>query len=104
MLKQILAVIVDGFVFSPFIIISAMTKLRSHESTQSQQGWTLAWSLGSYVLPYFLVFTERNIIKDRQRRVLYKRILSLMCYISAIGGMTVVGRMIKDYGICEEIG
>jgi hypothetical protein len=81
--------------FAHFIVVGILSEFRENASTPSQRAWTLAWMIGNTVLPYISLIT----ITSR-----FSGLISLLAFVPAIGGIVVVGQMLKDYGICTLVG
>lgn len=96
----------------PLVIVGTVSSFRPGQSTQEERGWMMAWlicGLFGQLWNAPAVFIEGRpsiIIGDEQRyhgRAVYMLVV-LAFGVPCIGGMVTVGRMIRDFGVCQLLG
>ena len=99
----------------PYAIIGCLTKFQSQQSTPAQRGWTMAWLVVGqfYGIMFPIVELTPHAIarafvveyrKTQTGDMFYLLYNSFVIGIPAIGGLIMVGMMIRDYGIyCIDI-
>ena len=79
---------------------------RSHARILNQQLWILVWLAGGSGWGLLFGLTSRdawNHIDKPRRRMVNEMILRVIFCAPAIGGLVVVGKMIKEYGDCRRL-
>ncbi|KAH6650364.1 hypothetical protein F5144DRAFT_555986 [Chaetomium tenue] len=94
-----------GTLLSPVIIVGALSRFQGHESTSTQRGWILAWLVGGSVLPFLRVYIIQGLLRNvgQARRRWCAWALRCIMFIPSIGGMVVVGQMLRDFGVCTRL-
>jgi hypothetical protein len=88
--------------FTPFVIVGALSKFQSRQSTSMERGFTISWIVVSVLFgPIYKFFYQ---ILDPDQRMAFAIVFAIVFGTPAIGGMVVVGKMIKDFGACSLIG
>jgi hypothetical protein len=99
----------------PLIIISALTKFHTGNSTKAQRIWTMTWlSVGTmFGAPLSILSLLMNVKPDKEANMKWDRggilrIFASVCLIlfyvaPAIGGFVVVGQMLRSYGTCISV-
>ncbi|KAJ7767708.1 hypothetical protein B0H16DRAFT_1453328 [Mycena metata] len=89
----------------PLAILGSLTKFRPGDSTRSQQVWLMMW-LGFGLTGIFLT-RLRYSLSDKSKVSSIPKGIVLLCVslysAPAIGGMVVVGKMMKEYGDCIRL-
>lgn len=97
----------------PLAIIGGLSRFRAQNSTSLQRGFTMSWLVLGIIAGVAVMEPDREEddgIDENLRKKLGKfgidtRIFRCFGYgVAAIGGMVVVGLMIRDYGICTRLG
>ena len=93
------------FIFSliPIIVVGALTEFEAgSNSTPVQRGFTMAWLAVGILVGILMPDFART--RHRLNSATLDTILTIALYSPAsIGGMVVVGQMVRDYGICTLI-
>ncbi|EJT74092.1 hypothetical protein GGTG_07940 [Gaeumannomyces tritici R3-111a-1] len=92
----------------PLVIVGAISSFRSGQSTVEERAWTMAWLacglVGQALVAPAQPLEGRPFINTgAPNRHLYTFIylwLILTFGVPSIGGMVIVGRMIRDFGVC----
>ncbi|KLU93080.1 hypothetical protein MAPG_12021 [Magnaporthiopsis poae ATCC 64411] len=96
----------------PLVIVGTVSSFRPGQSTVEERGWMMAWLvcgvLGQlWSTPAVFIEGRPSITTgDRQRyhsRAIYMCVV-LAFGVPSIGGMVTVGRMIRDFGVCQWLG
>ena len=94
----------------PFVIIGVLTGFHPGQSTKPERVWTMIWyvfgGLFGWVIPIILETLEHD-IKDPIRpmvTVLLRIFYALTYGVGTIGGLVMVGKMLKEYGNCIRLG
>jgi uncharacterized membrane protein len=95
----------------PVMINGALSRFRKGHSTHAQRGWTMAWlSFGAFGTVFASLFTTRGMRTEKDRSVSLRlrfanqRPFFILTYVApAIGGLVVVGQMLRSYGTCINV-
>ena len=113
------AVDIDGLqIFStaavigiPFVIIGVLTGFHPGQSTKPERVWTMIWYVfGGYfgwAIPIMLGDIEHDVKDGRippKATVVLRVFYALTCGVGTIGGLVMVGKMLKEYGNCIRLG
>lgn len=79
----------------PLIVVGALSHFQNGGSTTTQRGFTMSWLILSIVYGNMV---GDDILADTLGSAM------LILAIAPVGGMVVVGLMIRDFGICTVIG
>ncbi|MCJ1331009.1 hypothetical protein MMC10_007696 [Thelotrema lepadinum] len=92
------------FIFSliPLVVVGALTGFEAGSSTPVQRGFTMAWLavgiLVGIIMPDF-ARTRRRLASQT-----FDTLLTVVMYAPvSVGGMVVVGQMLREYGVCTLI-
>lgn len=112
---DVLAVLTWWFFLTttPLIIVGALSRFSNGEgSTAFDRGWVMSWlvvgSLSSLVALWMRsmvrdeFYYSYNVKSDIIVVVLVFLVINLLPWVPAIGGMVVVGRQLREYGICTR--
>ncbi|KAK5652336.1 hypothetical protein OQA88_10528 [Cercophora sp. LCS_1] len=104
------SIYVVGFIVSviPLAIIGGLSRFRNEQSTQMQRGFTMAWLVVGIVYGLFLsdprmaqaVAGDNSPLNKRNNGVYAATVNFLVFATPVVGGMVMVGEMIRDFGIC----
>lgn len=91
----------------PLAIVGALSRFQAAKSISLQRGFTMSW----LVVGIIGFKATDDIVKDLQKDMkssglvprLFNVFFLLYMGVYAIGGMVVVGFMIRDYGICTRL-
>lgn len=90
-----------------FAIIGGLSHFDQGKSTNVQRSWTMAWLVTGVVLGpdcYQAIETLSNSVADLVQSTKIYRIALFVAFFlygaATVGGMVVVGQMLKDYGSC----
>jgi hypothetical protein len=92
----------------PLAIIGGLSGFRAQNSTSLQRGFTMSWLVlgiwhGPPIIRMMLMNTDSvtdSEVESRAVRVIGPICVYLVYGVAAIGGMVVVGQMIRDFGVC----
>jgi hypothetical protein len=92
--------------FLPIVIVGALSHFQSGSSTTAERAWTMAWLSSSIVGGFLVAWTHKP--ADRKSIEGDVQGYALLGYIvifgaPAIGGLVVVGEMIREYGTCIQL-
>ncbi|KAL8402253.1 hypothetical protein RB596_008857 [Gaeumannomyces avenae] len=96
----------------PLVIVGAISSFRSGQSTVEERAWTMAWLacglVGQALVAPAQPLEGRPFINTgTPNRHLYTFTylwLILTFGVPSIGGMVIVGKMIRDFGVCQWLG
>lgn len=90
---------------TPLIIVGALSKFYSGQSTSAQRGWVMAWLVASMACgPLTFITSVMYKWAPRGFRVgLIAGVLLALFVVPAIGGFVVVGEMIESFGNCQRL-
>jgi hypothetical protein len=96
----VLAAIVVG-VLAPILIIYQLSRFHHGRSSKVQRVWVTTWlAFGWYI---GLMFGSIKLNFMEQRTAIELVVMRVVYSVPAIGGMVVVGQMIKEYGDCKRL-
>jgi hypothetical protein len=82
----------------PIAIVGGLSGFRAGNSTALQRGFTMTW-LVSGIFAGFLVGLW-SVYAEDSVAIMY---LSFVSWAPALGGMVVVGKMLREYGTCSQL-
>ena len=96
-----------GFMLSlvPLIIVGSLSKFANGNSSSLQRGFTMSWLVsGMYFGPGIGYLSMRGVL-DLSRKGSVTRAMiavTLLAGVAPLGGMIVVGMMLRDFGVCTR--
>ena len=97
----------------PFVIIGVLTGFHPGQSTKHERVWTMIWyvfgGLFGWAIPIMLGDFEHD-VEDGDGRIppkataVLRIFYALTCGVGTIGGLVMVGKMLKEYGNCIRLG
>jgi len=94
------------FIISVITFYMMVYLSRSHARISNQQLWILVWLTGGSGAGLVFGLNSRDVwshIDKPRRRMVNEMILRVIFCAPAIGGLVVVGKMIKEYGDCRRL-
>ena len=92
----------------PFVIIGVLTGFHPGQSTKPERVWTMIWyvfgGLFGWVTPIVLEILEKKDPITPMGTVFLRISYALMYGVGTIGGLVMVGKMLKEYGNCIRLG
>jgi hypothetical protein len=92
--------------FLPIAIVGALSRFQPGSSTVAERAWTMAWLSTSIVGGFLVAWTHKPTDhKSIEDEVQGWALLGYMVIFGApaIGGLVVVGEMIREYGTCIQL-
>jgi hypothetical protein len=104
MVRRLRRFLIAVVLFSPLIIIGALTGFTKGSSSAAQRVWTMSWLVFGMSTPIFIELWIKPRY-GRHEQVMYFFMLFFLILWSApaIGGFVVIGEMISIYGVCTKI-
>jgi hypothetical protein len=93
----------------PLAIIGGLSRFHAQNSSALQRGFTMSWVVLGIVGGSVVYLADRYTMDEEENEefesffgsfFLFRILITLLYGVAAIGGMVVVGLMIRDYGIC----
>ncbi|KAI6777576.1 uncharacterized protein J7T54_005868 [Emericellopsis cladophorae] len=92
-----------GASFVPFSIFGGLSGFRSGNSTHTQRGFMMSWQVVGAVY-WIQAELAKYYIDDESWLVLWAALVQVICLgAPAVGGMVMVGQMLREYGVCTRI-
>jgi len=82
----------------PLVIVGGLSRFQAQNSTSLQRGFTMSWLVLGIIVGGFLPPVNNDMVTGGGIK---NRIANYFIYsVPAVGGMVIVGQMIRNYGIC----
>ena len=88
------------FAFIPLIIVGCLSRFAVRSSSSLQRGFTMSWLVIGILYGMALAWLEMD--GDMDGNILPAIVLILIMAVPALGGMVVVGMMLRDFGVCTR--
>ena len=92
----------------PFVIMGVLTGFHPGQSTKHERVWTMIWyvfgGLFGWAIPIMLGDFEHDVTISSKATAVLRIFYALMCGVGTIGGLVMVGKMLKEYGNCIRLG
>ncbi len=84
------------FIFAPIplIVVAILTHFHEGSSTTAQRVWTMMWLVFNSVFGFIAGVTKPENRNERNDTLIW------LLAVPAIGGVVVVGQMLREYGVC----
>ena len=91
----------------PLAIVGGLSSFHAQNSTAIERGFTMAWLIVGIFNGSMIYMLRRDVpsysaVMDRHLDVISREVVVIITYgAPAVGGMVIVGKMIKEFGICK---
>ncbi|KAE8442734.1 hypothetical protein EG329_002874 [Mollisiaceae sp. DMI_Dod_QoI] len=97
-----------GFIgLVPLAILGGMSKFAAGHSTVAERAWIMSWIVVGWAIPVIFALIIAY-LKNKTKVGIWTGGPVILCFVLSfvpvIGGFVVVGRMLRDFGVCRLIG